>query len=204
MFETLDKSCKLKSLELSDVNLRETLARLLARVVNKIERVVLKDMEIEAFHIENIFLAIIGADSVMKHFVLDILDDGDIFSELDVEVFAKAVNKLESVNFDRMLSDDQSKIIFKMMSMETNLASIPNYYDNDDRAEYECLGFDNVDPGVLDRALNNLKFVKIDFESLTFPQMFAFFNQLNSKTKLENIVSGEKQIKVEDVSKMFK
>jgi hypothetical protein len=87
LLRALGKTCKLKSLELSELDARETPSGYFAQVINKIERVVLQDIMIEAFQIEDIFLAIIRDDSVMKNFVLEQSIDYHIdISEVDAEV----------------------------------------------------------------------------------------------------------------------
>jgi hypothetical protein len=124
LLETLDKTSKLKSLELSKVDVREIPSDFLARVINKIKRVVLTDIKIEALQIDNIFLAIIAGDLVLKHFDLALEYGDNCLSEVDAKVLANAVNKLEHFGFNRKLSVEQTKMIFKVMSLKTNLKSL--------------------------------------------------------------------------------
>ena len=63
----------MKSLELSSVDVREIPSDFLAKVINRIEKVVLHDIKIEALQIENIFIAILRGDSVLKGGVLPFL-----------------------------------------------------------------------------------------------------------------------------------
>ena len=113
--------------------------------------------------------------------------------EVNAEVLAKAVNMLESVAFSTSLSTEQSKMMFEVMSLKTNLKSLEMV-----QKEYENIYFPkyySIDPQVLARALNNLKTVQIDFESggcsLSWPQMIAFVKQLKSQTNLETILSDD-------------
>ena len=130
------------------------------------------------------------------------LGDSKCLSEVNPEVLAKAVNKLESVAFSSSLSTEQSKMMFEVMSLKTNLKSLETVQRD------EILYFPDyhsIDPQVLARALNNLKTVQIDFErggcNLTLPQLIAFLKQLDSQTYLETILSDRERerIKVEDL-----
>ena len=113
-------------------------------------------------------------------------------SEVDEEVFAKAVNKLESVAFDEQLSQDLVEEMFIVMSIETNLKTIgmPGKQIPVDAFE----NIQEVDEKVLAKALNNLQSVRIDLGNydrdcfFNMPQLITFFKQLSSRSQLKRIV----------------
>merc|ERR1712181_2561 len=201
LLKALDKTHKMKSLELSKIDVTEIPSMFLSQVINKAERVFLVDIKIETCQIEDIFLAIIRGDSMMRHFGLDWWDDDchSILSAVNPEVLAKAVNVLESVSFITPLTREQSKMMFEVMSMKTNLRSLErprnSLYDHDFPSYYSS------DPQVLAKALNNLRSVRINFEwdscGLSWPQLVAFVKQLESQTNLEMILSDRFTFKVE-------
>ena len=115
-------------------------------------------------------------------------------------MLAQAVNKLESFSSNRRFSEEQTKKMFKVMSLGTNQKSLPSFKIQYANCALAQLMFhdDDVDAEVLARALNNLKSLKmkIVFGNLTLPQIIAFFKQLNSQTKLDTIWSDGNRINV--------
>ena len=85
---------QLRSLNLSDVDETHIPSLVLANFLLKIEKVELKNVVMETNQIEDIFLAFITGDSNMKHLSMNGMNE--VPSEVDAEVLAKAVNKLES------------------------------------------------------------------------------------------------------------
>jgi len=204
LLEALDKTHKMKSLKLSKINLKEIPPVFLSQVINKVESVVLSDVEIETCQIEDTFLGIIRGDSVMKHFVLDLYipheNKDESLTQVNAEILAKAVNKLESVGFSSSLSKEQSKEMFEVMSLKTNLKSLESIQKE---RELYFPSYYRIEPHVLARALNNLRIAQIDFEregcSLSWPQLIAFVKQLNFQTSLETILSDRGVIKAKDL-----
>jgi len=190
LMKALDASSQLKKLDLSEVDVSRIPSMFLAGVINKIEWVVLKDLEIEGDQVEEIFLSIIRGDSAMKH--LGMFGMNTSLSDVDEEVFAKAVNILESVAFDEELPEDLIVEMFNVMSIETNLKIIgmPS-------KEIPVDAFENVryvDEQILAKALNNLWSVRIDLGNydrdcfFNMPQLITFFKQLSSRSQLKRIV----------------
>ena len=120
-------------------------------------------------------------------------------SNVSAEVLSRAVNKLENVSFDRKshsstywLSENETKEMFRMMSLETSLKSLGMSTDNMSVDAYDDIG--EVDPEVLAMALNNLESIRLDFGTydngcfLTTAKIFAFFKQLSLKSKLKTII----------------
>ena len=110
------------------------------------------------------------------------------------EVFAKAVNKLESVSFDEKLSQELIEEMFNVMSIETNLKILGMPDSQVPVGSFENIGC--VNPEILAKALHNLKSVRIDFGDcsdcfFTMPQLIAFFKQLDSTSQLKKIVREE-------------
>jgi len=189
---SLDKSSRLESLKLSKVYLSEVESLLLSRVINKMVSVVLEEVEIDANQIEEIFHVILSGDSVMKNLSLIYVKN---LVDVSPVVFARAVNRLESVTFDRnMMSDDQTKEMFKVMSQETSLKALSFSSHDFDYSDY----VEEVDPEVLALALNNLETLRMDLgydkfgSNLTTEQLFAFFKQLSLKSKLKNIFKEDR------------
>ena len=114
----------------------------------------------------------------MKH--LSLIDMNKHSSKVGAEVFAKAVNKLESEGLDEDLPEKQLKEMFKVMSLGTNLKTIGML--SDQIAVDAFLNISEVGDIVLAKALNNLECVRIDFGSedectgchLRYPQLIAF------------------------------
>ena len=199
VLEILDKTCNLKKLDLFHGNVTGIPAELVARVVNKVETVDLSMIGIEAHQFGAIFKKIIEGKSTMKHLRLTNFNVrtankkglGDRLKDLE-EVFAKAVNKLESVDLEfNDLSEDLTKALFKVMSEGTNLKMLGTFPEHNDLEKYDHIR--KVDPEILGRAVNNLESVKIDMQlvcgdGLTDGQKIAIFKQLNLETKLKAVI----------------
>jgi len=189
VLELLDKSSKLKLLDLSCVDLSRVPAEFLARVLNKVEEVTLEDSMVQAHQLKEILLPISQGISVIRK--LD-LGEIEVARELDPKILAMAVNKLEDFWFSggfEEFSEDQIKMIFKEMSLGTNLKSL---------ALEDFQHIDKVEPETLARALNNVESVDLGESNLTLAQYVAFFKQLNNKTNLKTIVRiGDNGMRVE-------
>ena len=68
LLESLDKSSRLISLNLRQVDMREIASWFLARFLNKMISINIEDIQIESQQFEDIFLAILRGESVTKHF----------------------------------------------------------------------------------------------------------------------------------------
>ena len=123
----------------------------LARAIIKVETVVFEELKIKCNQIEEIFTASLTVVSKMKH--LHMIGMNKDMSEVDAEVFAEAVNKLETVAFD--LDEDLIVEMFNVMSRGTNLKifGMPDNQIAVDAFDYIL----EVDPEVLAKALNNLE-----------------------------------------------
>merc|ERR1719186_388846 len=184
LLEILDKSSKLKLLDLSFLDLQGIPAGFLARVLNTVEDVILEASSLQAHQLKEILLPISQGISAIKK--LD-LEEIEVVKDLDPEILAKSVNKLKSIHLGGLgePSENQLQVIFKEMSLETNLNNL---------AAEDFEHIDKVDPDTLARALNNMKSVKLFGEcnlTLTLAQYVAFFKQLNIKTKLKTIETHE-------------
>jgi len=178
VLEILDKSSKLKLLDLGLVDLQGVPAELLARVLNTVEHVILEASSVQAHQLKEILLTISQGISAIRK--LD-LEDVEVVKDIDPEILAKSVNKLKIVYLGGSgePSENQLQVIFKEMSLETNLNNL---------AVEEFQHIEKVDPETLAKALNNMKSVKLFGEcNLTLAQYVAFFKQLNIKTKLKTI-----------------
>jgi len=194
LVEALDKAWRLKSLNLSDVDVTDIPSMVLSNTMLKIVKVELKNVLMETSQIEDIFLAFTTGDYDMKHLSMVGMNDEDELSVVNAEVFARAVNKLESFYFDGDLPEDQLKEMFKVMSVGTSLKMIgcPGEQIPVDQLQY----ISEIDPEVLSKALNNLQSVRFGFGNekdigcfLRVPQLMAFFKQLSVKrTNLKTIL----------------
>jgi hypothetical protein len=115
----LDKLCQLKYLNLSEVDVTDEPSTVLARAIIKVETVFLEEVKIKGDQLEEIFTESMTVGSNMKH--LSMIGMNKDLSEVDAEVFAEAVNKLESVAFDADLDEDLIVEMFNVMSRGTNL-----------------------------------------------------------------------------------
>ena len=62
----MDKSPRLNSLNLANLDVREIASMFLTRFINKFKSVILEDIMMESHQLEDIFHAILGGDSVLK------------------------------------------------------------------------------------------------------------------------------------------
>ena len=152
LLDLLDRSCQLNYLNLSEVDVINVPSTALARAIIKVETVVFEELKIKCNQIEEIFTASLTVVSKMKH--LHMIGMNKDMSEVDAEVFAEAVNKLESVAFDA-LDEDLIVEMFNVMSRGTNLKifGMPDNQIAVDAFDYIL----EVDPEVLAKALNNLE-----------------------------------------------
>jgi hypothetical protein len=187
LVNAFDQSCrlKIKLLDLSGIDLRKVPAKLLARVLVKIENVILLFTEIEVTQLEEIFHAILDEDTTVIRF-LD-LDGIQILDEVDPNLFARAVNKLESFSFvgNTALTQNQIKEVFKVMSKETNLRLFGEEHSYFSSITIERIPhIQTIDPEILAEALYKLEEVNLDFDSkLTPAQYKAIFRKLCNSVK---------------------
>jgi len=192
LFENLEKSSRLQSLNLSKADGREISS--LSRFINKLQSVNLEEVLVESHQLEDIFQGILGGDSVIKHLRICNVKNLD---DVNAEVLSRAVNKLESLSFDgkmlsNCLSESQTKKMFEVMSLETSLKSLGKTTDYMPVDAYDHIG--EVDPEVFAVALNNLESTRLDFGTyengcyLATAQIFAFFKQLSLKSNLKTII----------------
>jgi len=195
--EILDKSCKLKCLELFYIDVTQIPKQMLARVANKIERVNLIFAECSPDQLKEVFKGMVKSDSKMKH--LELTDSN--LSLISPTLFAKAVNKLESFLYGLCeLSESQVLEMFRIMSLGTNLKNLRIYYGDKENGitSLETMGMDKmehielVEPEILAKAVNNLESLQLDLGAsteessrLTLTQILAIVKKLNSKTSLK-------------------
>jgi len=198
VLKILDKTCNLKKLDLLQGNVIGIPAELVARVVNKVETVELSQLRITGRQFEAILKRIIEGKSAMKHLCLTNHNArttkkglGKMFKGRE-EVFAKAVNKLESVDLGwNDMSEELIKAFFRVMSEGTELKMLGTFPEHNDLEKFDHIR--KVDPVILARAVNNLESVKIDMQlvcgdGLTDDQKIAIFKHLNLKTKLKAVI----------------
>ena len=181
MVKALDKSCKLKTFDLAGMDLRNVQPKLLARVLVKIDAVILCGAQIGAGQLEEILLAINNGSQTIR--ILD-LEEIDCLNKMDPHILATAVNKLECFSFGGAvrLTQIQTQEIFKVMSVKTNIKFFgvehPNFYD----ITVESIAhIHTVDPETLAKALDNLDQVKLSFEKLNPTQYRAILQRLCKK-----------------------
>ena len=134
----------------------------------------------------------------MKHFSMYEVK----ISSVGCEVFAKAVNKLESVDLGccEDLSENQLLEMFRVMSLGTSLKRLGSPEGQWNLTAIDQIkNIEKVDPQVLAKAVNNLDEAHFYFGgsenydegekcNLTLAQIIAFFKELNTKTSLKTII----------------
>jgi len=188
VFENLDKSCKLETLVISQLDLTSIPSKLLARVVTKVKCTSLENGDIRSDQLEEIFSVISEGGQVIKSLNIEVDDD---LQDINSENLARAVNKLNSFDFGSLddLSESQTQEVFKIMSEKTNLKMLGTPWC---QLALECMEhIAAVHPDTLAKAIHNLEEVRLDFEDskLSLFHYIAIFKGFGGETKLKKVWS---------------
>ena len=167
-----EEDCQLKVLNLHWNDLSQVNPDVMATAVNKMDKVGLGCVSLNATQCNAIFWLVAGKSKLKE---LDISDND--LSSVNKHDMAKAVNNMEKIDLeDTKLTNQQCSQIFKCAENESNL-KVMKIGHNDLRA---------VESGSMARAVGKMEECGLQYSKLTNQQAEDIFKHINEDCKLKN------------------
>lgn len=173
LFEKMAGGTNLRSINIGANSLVSVPAQPLATALSKLEEVRIENTYLRPMQTEALFKKLFKKSRLQR---LDINNNN--LSEINEEVFAVTINKVEEVNISHtMLSREQLKELFKKMIEKTKLKIL----------KLNDIDLSSVPANLLAEALNLLEEIEIAKCSLTIYQGIYLFSRMSEKSKIKKL-----------------
>jgi len=143
-------------------------------------------LESTGLYVEQTQALFSGLDT--QNTLTDLVLESDDYTEVDTDMFARVVNKLDSFNLQMCcIENEQAEAVFSLMSKKSNLKRFSvNGFDLG--PDFFGISDSEIDPEVLAISINKLEVCELCMVELRKNQIEKILNQVLVKTSLKSLV----------------